>query len=210
VIGPLLGKPGPAETLTHRRSRTGTGNSWHSPRACSSRLGKLSPKFRPVIFPPRYGSALPLGRSHQHGPQRGGCHDRSPERTSTILLFGRVRYGDCDCGRDLAHLSGSGPLPNWPLPYDPLSIDRVPANTVQRETEHYTTLTQMASASVKIISDTVAGWREAGHPLQNHSTSPQFEVMPSPTRTTPVRSCRISNHHSHRDKSERGPEGKNP
>ena len=36
---------------------------------------------------------------------------------------------------------------------------------VQRETEHYTNLTQMASASVKIISDTVAGWREAGHPL---------------------------------------------
>ena len=30
---------------------------------------------------------------------------------------------------------------------------------VQRETEHYTTLTQMASASVKIISDTVAKWR---------------------------------------------------
>jgi hypothetical protein len=38
---------------------------------------------------------------------------------------------------------------------------------VQREAEHYTTLTQMASASVKIISDTVAGWREAGHPLRN-------------------------------------------
>jgi hypothetical protein len=37
---------------------------------------------------------------------------------------------------------------------------------VQREAEHYTTLTQMASASVKIISDTVAGWREAGHPLR--------------------------------------------
>jgi len=32
---------------------------------------------------------------------------------------------------------------------------------VQREAEHYTTLTQMASASVKIISDTVAGWRQA-------------------------------------------------
>jgi hypothetical protein len=29
---------------------------------------------------------------------------------------------------------------------------------IQRETEHYTTLTQMASASVRIISDTVAGW----------------------------------------------------
>jgi prophage DNA circulation protein len=41
---------------------------------------------------------------------------------------------------------------------------------VQRETEHYTNLTQMASASVKIISDTVAGWREAGHPLPNQSS----------------------------------------
>jgi hypothetical protein len=52
---------------------------------------------------------------------------------------------------------------------------------VQRETEHYTNLTQMASASVKIISDTVAGWREAGHPLRNQSRSSQFEVTPSPT-----------------------------
>jgi hypothetical protein len=51
---------------------------------------------------------------------------------------------------------------------------------VQRETEHYTTLTQMASASLKIISDTVAKWREAGHPLRNHSTSTQFEVTPFP------------------------------
>jgi hypothetical protein len=51
---------------------------------------------------------------------------------------------------------------------------------VQRETEHYITLTQMASASVKIISDTVAKWREAGHPLRNHSTSTQFEVTPFP------------------------------
>ena len=38
---------------------------------------------------------------------------------------------------------------------------------VQREAEHYSTLTQMASASIKIISDTVAKLREAGHPLRN-------------------------------------------
>ena len=49
---------------------------------------------------------------------------------------------------------------------------------VQREAEHYTTLTQMASASVKIISDTVAGWREVGHPLRNDWRSSQFDVMP--------------------------------
>src|SRR5262249_1282589 len=47
---------------------------------------------------------------------------------------------------------------------------------VQREAEYYSTLTQMASASVKIISDTVAGWREAGHPLRNDWRSPQFDV----------------------------------
>jgi hypothetical protein len=45
---------------------------------------------------------------------------------------------------------------------------------VQRETEQYTTLTQMASASVKIISDTVARWREAGQPLRSHSRSSQL------------------------------------
>ena len=47
---------------------------------------------------------------------------------------------------------------------------------VQREAEHYTTLTHMALASVKIISDTVAGWREAGHPLRDHSRSSQFDL----------------------------------
>jgi hypothetical protein len=52
---------------------------------------------------------------------------------------------------------------------------------VQREAEHYSTLTQVASASVKIISDTVAGWREAGHPLPNNWRSSQFGVMPSLT-----------------------------
>jgi hypothetical protein len=52
---------------------------------------------------------------------------------------------------------------------------------VQRETEQYTSLTQMASASVKIISDTVARWREAGHPLPNQPRSGEFEVTPSPT-----------------------------
>ena len=51
---------------------------------------------------------------------------------------------------------------------------------VQREAEHYTTLTQMASASLKIISDTVAGWREAGHPLRNDWRSSQFDGTPSP------------------------------
>ena len=56
---------------------------------------------------------------------------------------------------------------------------------VQRETEQYTTLTQMASASVKIISDTVTRWREAGHPLRSHSSSSQLEITPSPSENDP-------------------------
>jgi hypothetical protein len=81
---------------------------------------------------------------------------------------------------------------------------------IQREAADYTYLTQMASASIKIIFDTVAGWREAGHPLRNQSRSSEFEVTPS-LETTPVRcACRISEHHSHRAKSEPGCEGRKP
>ena len=65
---------------------------------------------------------------------------------------------------------------------------------VQREAEHYTTLTQMASASVKIISDTVAGWREAGHPLRDHSRSSQFDLTPSPAEDNST-SARVQDHH---------------
>ena len=36
---------------------------------------------------------------------------------------------------------------------------------VEREMVRYTKLTQMASAFVKIIFDTVSGWRQAGHPI---------------------------------------------
>jgi len=39
------------------------------------------------------------------------------------------------------------------------------ADRIERETARYLKLTQMASASVKIIYDTVSGWRQAGHPI---------------------------------------------
>src|SRR5262245_8903882 len=39
-------------------------------------------------------------------------------------------------------------------------------------------LTRMASASVKIIFDTVSGWRQAGHPMR------EFEIMRSPAKGT--------------------------
>jgi hypothetical protein len=52
---------------------------------------------------------------------------------------------------------------------------------IQRETARYMSLTQMASSSVKIIFDTVCGWREAGHPIRNQSGSREFEITPCPT-----------------------------
>ena len=65
---------------------------------------------------------------------------------------------------------------------------------VQREAEQYTTLTQMASASVKIISDTVAGWREAGHPLRDHSRSSQFDLTLAPADDNSTW-ARVQDHH---------------
>jgi hypothetical protein len=47
---------------------------------------------------------------------------------------------------------------------------------IQRETAHYTNLAQSASASVKIIFDTVYQWRKAGHPAPNQSRSSAFET----------------------------------
>jgi hypothetical protein len=51
---------------------------------------------------------------------------------------------------------------------------------IQRETARYTNLAQTASASVEIIFDTVRGWREAGHPVDNQSRSSAFKVTPTP------------------------------
>ena len=50
---------------------------------------------------------------------------------------------------------------------------------IQRETARYTNLAQTASASVKIILDTVCEWRKAGHPVRNHSRSNAFETTPA-------------------------------
>jgi hypothetical protein len=47
---------------------------------------------------------------------------------------------------------------------------------IQREAAHYTSLTQMATASVKIIFDTVHEWRQAGHPLRDRSRPSSFEI----------------------------------
>jgi len=47
---------------------------------------------------------------------------------------------------------------------------------IERETARYTNLAQTASASVKIIFDTVQEWRKAGHPVRNQSGTSAFEI----------------------------------
>src|SRR5262245_58464270 len=68
------------------------------------------------------------------------------------------------------------------------------AKAVVRHWEVDRMLTQMASASVKIISDTVAGWREAGHPLRDHSRSSQFDLTLSPAEDNST-SAHVQDHH---------------
>jgi hypothetical protein len=47
---------------------------------------------------------------------------------------------------------------------------------IQRETARHIKFTQMASASVKIISETLSGWRQAGHPLREFVTRSPADV----------------------------------
>jgi hypothetical protein len=49
---------------------------------------------------------------------------------------------------------------------------------IQRETARYMKLAQTASASVEIIFETVRGWREAGHPVDNESKSKRIQHAP--------------------------------
>ena len=46
---------------------------------------------------------------------------------------------------------------------------------IQGETARYMKLAQTASASVEIIFETVRGWREAGHPVDNESKSKRIQ-----------------------------------
>jgi hypothetical protein len=59
---------------------------------------------------------------------------------------------------------------------------------IQRQTTRYTKLAQTALASVEIIFDTVRGWREAGHPVDNQSRSSAFKITPASAedRTGPM------------------------
>ena len=51
---------------------------------------------------------------------------------------------------------------------------------IQRETARYINLTQVASAAIKLISDTVSQWCEAGHPIGDQPRVREFEITHSP------------------------------
>src|SRR6516225_242931 len=90
---PQLLPPVRADYLTRRRE---SGS-----RHLAGKANHLA--LRTVTFPPRYRSALePSGelRPNMARSHRGGRHDRSAERSSAFLVFGRVRYRGCDCGRN--------------------------------------------------------------------------------------------------------------
>jgi hypothetical protein len=42
---------------------------------------------------------------------------------------------------------------------------------IQRETARYINLTERAMASIRIIFDTLSGWRQAGHPMREFMTT---------------------------------------
>jgi len=50
---------------------------------------------------------------------------------------------------------------------------------IQRETVRYIKFAQLASASVKIIFDTVSGWRQEDHPLRKFSTGSHGQLFDS-------------------------------
>ena len=100
---------------SYRRSKRARGK--REPRSSSRRL----PNAQSCVgFQTSRGEGKPTGASDRHfsatvqectrafggthtnmaRSHRGGRHDRSAERSSAILVFGRVRYRGCDCGRD--------------------------------------------------------------------------------------------------------------
>jgi hypothetical protein len=70
---------------------------------------------------------------------------------------------------------------------------------IEQETVRYTNLTQMASATVRIISDAVSQW----HPARNQQNSSASEVAAASAEDT-IGAFRKSLHHSHRDMPEVG------
>src|SRR5262245_17381697 len=69
------------------------------------------------------------------------------------------------------------------------------ADRIERETARYIKLTDSALVSVRFIFDTLAGWRQAGHPCANSSPRPKAgrtarRVAERSKRKAPLRSGR--------------------
>src|SRR5262245_42763115 len=76
-----------------------------------ARVGKSDPNSRSKVPLDHFSATVEVCTAPRSRNKpwlaRGGCHERSPERPSIVLLLDRVGYRDCDRGRDTAHLSGS-------------------------------------------------------------------------------------------------------
>jgi hypothetical protein len=103
---------------------------------------------------------------------RGGCVVASPGRRFRVpggrgaetRRFGRGRSGGIGAPSIAQIEKLIGEL------HEARNLLESERERIQRETARYIKFTQMASASVKIISDTLSGWRQAGHPLSEFIT----------------------------------------
>jgi len=111
----------------------------------------------PVPYPRmKTGSRVPDARlmaskfSPMHGAPTPACTARLPRPRPPACTKKNLRTRPANDG--VVYNGRVPPAARW-------------GSEFSARSEHYTILTQMASASVTIIADTVAGWREAGHPL---------------------------------------------
>jgi hypothetical protein len=74
-----------------------------------ARVGKSDPNSRSKVPLDHFSATVEvctaLRSRNKPWPARGGCHERSSQRSTTVLLLNRVGYRDCDRGRDTDHLT---------------------------------------------------------------------------------------------------------
>lgn len=63
---------------------------------------------------------------------------------------------------------------------------------IERETARYTSLAETASASVKIILETVSEWRKAGHPVRHQARPSAFAFTPAPAEDDSAGETRVA------------------
>src|SRR5262249_34657384 len=74
-----------------------------------ARVSKSDPNSRSKVPLDHFSATVEvctaLRSRNKPWPARGGCHERSSQRSTTVLQLNRVGYRDCDRGRDTDHLT---------------------------------------------------------------------------------------------------------